>query len=75
MALLRRREAAEVRAAIAALPAIYREVLVLRELEELSYQQIAAVVEAPLGTVMSRLARARALFRRAWEGQPDEVLP
>ncbi len=74
-ALLRRREAVAVRAAIAALPPVYREVLVLRELEDLSYQQIAAVVEAPMGTVMSRLARARALFRRAWESQPQEALP
>lgn len=56
-------EAAEdrkrVHAAIAALPEQFREVIVLRELQELSYAQIAAVIGAPVGTVMSRLARAR----------------
>lgn len=41
------------------LPAEYREVIVLRELEGLSYKEIAAIAEVPLGTVMSRLARAR----------------
>ena len=41
------------------LPQEYREVLVLRELEEMSYKQIAAVTELPVGTVMSRLARGR----------------
>ena len=42
-----------------ALPAEFREVLVLREMEGLSYKQIAQVAEVPIGTVMSRLARAR----------------
>jgi len=41
------------------LPFEYREVLVLRELEELSYKEISEIVEIPLGTVMSRLSRAR----------------
>ena len=45
----------------------FREVLVLRELEEMSYQQIADVVAVPIGTVMSRLSRARRLLRRAIE--------
>ena len=44
---------------LAELPAEYREVLVLRELEQLSYRQIAGIVGIPLGTVMSRLSRAR----------------
>ncbi len=48
--------------AIAALPVAFREVLVLREMEDLSYKQIARVVEAPIGTVMSRLSRARRLL-------------
>jgi RNA polymerase sigma factor (sigma-70 family) len=45
--------------AIATLPLPYREVLVLREFEELSYQEISQVMNIPVGTVMSRLARAR----------------
>ena len=48
--------------AISALPAQFREVLVLRELEDLSYKDIARIVEAPIGTVMSRLSRARRLL-------------
>lgn len=46
--------------ALEALPVEFREVIILRELEELSYKEIAAITELPLGTVMSRLARARA---------------
>ena len=48
-----------VQLAIGELPADFREVIVLRELEGLSYKEIAAVIGAPIGTVMSRLARAR----------------
>lgn len=51
---------------IQALPPEFREVIVLRELEELSYREISAVTAVPVGTVMSRLARARARLRRAW---------
>ena len=51
---------------LAALPAEFREVLVLREMEELSYSEIAQVTGAPMGTVMSRLARARALLKKNW---------
>jgi RNA polymerase sigma-70 factor (ECF subfamily) len=51
--------------AVASLPLQYREVLVLRELEELSYKEIASVADVPIGTVMSRLARARALLQRS----------
>ena len=46
------------------LPAEYREVIVLRELEEMSYKEIAAIANIPLGTVMSRLARARQMLLR-----------
>jgi RNA polymerase sigma-70 factor (ECF subfamily) len=51
---------------IAQLPGPFREALVLREFNELSYREIAEVIGAPVGTVMSRLARARALLREAW---------
>ncbi|WP_426399381.1 RNA polymerase sigma factor [Ralstonia sp. R-29] len=53
-----------VHAALAQLPVPYREVIVLRELEDLPYRDIAAVVDAPIGTVMSRLARARQQLAR-----------
>jgi len=48
-----------------ALPAEFRETLVLREIEDLSYREISDVLGVPIGTVMSRLARGRALLRRA----------
>ena len=50
---------ADVRKAIEELPAAYREIIVLREFEELSYGEIAQVLDCPPGTVMSRLSRAR----------------
>jgi len=64
-ALVRQSEAETLRAAIMALPEPFRETLVLREFEELSYREIAAITAAPIGTVMSRLARARAMLRVA----------
>jgi RNA polymerase sigma-70 factor (ECF subfamily) len=51
---------------MAQLPAEFREVLILREIEDLSYKDIAAVTGIPTGTVMSRLARARLALRKAW---------
>lgn len=65
-ALLRRSEQHRVRAVIDGLPEAMREILVLRELEDLSYRQIAEIIDAPIGTVMSRLARARQEFGEAW---------
>jgi RNA polymerase sigma-70 factor (ECF subfamily) len=56
-------------ALIEALPAPLREVVVLRELNELGYREIAEVTSVPIGTVMSRLHRARSALRRAWEGK------
>jgi RNA polymerase sigma-70 factor (ECF subfamily) len=55
----------QINAAIAGLPVAYREVLVLRELEDLSYGEIAGIADIPVGTVVSRLSRARSLIRAA----------
>ncbi len=66
MALIRSDTAATLSAMIAALPVEFREVLVLREFEDMSYRDIATVIGSPIGTVMSRLARARALLRERW---------
>jgi RNA polymerase sigma-70 factor (ECF subfamily) len=52
----------------------HREVLMLREIEELNYRQIAAVTNVPIGTVMSRLARARAALRDHWLQECEEEL-
>jgi RNA polymerase sigma factor (sigma-70 family) len=60
-ALLVKLEAAAVRSAVGALPPHFREVLVLREIHDLDYRTIAEIVQVPIGTVMSRLARARKL--------------
>ncbi|MFI4888914.1 MAG: sigma-70 family RNA polymerase sigma factor [Steroidobacterales bacterium] len=51
---------------MSALPEQHREVLVLREIEEMDYREIAAVTNVPIGTVMSRLARARTALRARW---------
>lgn len=66
-ATIRRSEQQRVRAVISRLPEAMREILVLRELEDLSYRQIAEIIDAPIGTVMSRLARARREFGEAWD--------
>jgi len=57
--LIARADAAKLEAAITALPAHFRDTLVLRDIQGLDYREIAAVTEVPVGTVMSRLARAR----------------
>jgi RNA polymerase sigma-70 factor, ECF subfamily len=62
---LRRSESAALADAIAALPVVFREVLILREIEDLSYADIARIADIPIGTVMSRLARARRLLQRS----------
>jgi RNA polymerase sigma-70 factor (ECF subfamily) len=64
--MLRQRDAETIRGLVAELPDLFREAIVLREINDLSYSEIADVVGVPIGTVMSRLARARALLRRAW---------
>jgi RNA polymerase sigma-70 factor (ECF subfamily) len=62
---LRKSDRASINDALAALPVGYREVLILREMEELPYRDIARIAGIPIGTVMSRLARARRLMRDA----------
>ena len=64
--VLRKLDVETIRGLVAALPDVFREVIVLREIEDVSYREIAAIVDAPVGTVMSRLARGRALLREAW---------
>ena len=54
--------------AIASLPLDFREVLILREFEELPYKEIAHIADIPIGTVMSRLARARSILRTRLKG-------
>ena len=62
---------------MASLPEEHRTVLLLREIEEMDYAQIAAVTHVPIGTVMSRLARSRAALKAKWlqemEGEPRAV--
>jgi RNA polymerase sigma-70 factor (ECF subfamily) len=65
-AMLRRHASETMQRLIGELPAEFKEVIVLREINDLSYRDIAVVIEAPIGTVMSRLARGRKLLREAW---------
>jgi RNA polymerase sigma-70 factor, ECF subfamily len=72
-AVLAGREGADrLASALAALPAELRECLVLREIEELSYRDIARITEVPVGTVMSRLFRARQALSRLGRAQDAE---
>lgn len=68
-ALLQRTEAERIRLILDALPEPFREILILRELEDLSYHEIALTIDLPIGTVMSRLARARKVFADHWRDQ------
>jgi RNA polymerase sigma factor (sigma-70 family) len=70
-ALVRKAEAQTVRLILNAMPRPFREILVLREIEELSYHQISEITALPIGTVMSRLARARRAFGAAWRREAD----
>jgi RNA polymerase sigma-70 factor (ECF subfamily) len=65
---LRQADQQQLHRALANLSPEFREVMVLRELEGLSYQQIASVIDKPIGTVMSRLARGRKLLRERLVG-------
>lgn len=69
--LRQREDVGQLRRMIENLPEPFREALVLRELEELSYREIAEVTGAPLGTVMSRLARARQMLSASLLGEDD----
>jgi RNA polymerase sigma-70 factor (ECF subfamily) len=69
--MLHRRDASTIRRLVQALAEPFRETFVLREIHELSYREIANVVGAPVGTVMSRLARARAMLRSAWMAEDE----
>jgi RNA polymerase sigma-70 factor, ECF subfamily len=66
--LVRRADGPRLRQALDELPGEFREVIVLREFEELSYREIAEVAGVPVGTVMSRLARARRRLQSALVG-------
>ncbi len=73
--MLRQHDVETIAEMVRALPEPFREVIVLREINDLSYRAIAEIVNTPVGTVMSRLARARAMLRAAWiaanEGEPS----
>ena len=64
VAMARKLLVSEVRAAVDSLPVLWREIIVMRDMEELSYTQIAAILACPVGTVMSRLSRARDALRQ-----------
>ena len=69
---IRRDEQRTLARLMAELPEEHREVLILREIEELSYREIAAVANIPIGTVMSRLARARDSLKERWLAELEE---
>ena len=69
----RRFDGDTVRRLVAALAEPFRETLVLREIQNLSYREIADVADVPVGTVMSRLARARAMLRSAWLAEEEKT--
>ena len=70
--LQRRWDGDTIRRLVAALAEPFRETFVLREIQNLSYREIAEVAEVPVGTVMSRLARARAMLRSAWLAEEEQ---
>jgi RNA polymerase sigma factor (sigma-70 family) len=72
-ASIRADEARALERLVAGLPEDYRQILVLREIEGMGYREIAAVVNVPLGTVMSRLARARAALKKHWLSQGEDT--
>ncbi len=71
--LLERVRVESLQEAITALPVAFREVLLLADVEEMSYQEIAATVGIPMGTVMSRLSRARRAVRAALQNRKEGI--
>jgi RNA polymerase sigma-70 factor, ECF subfamily len=71
--LIKKDERTALHNAIEALPIAFREVLILREIEDMSYESIADILQVPIGTVMSRLSRARALLRHALGGASQRI--
>jgi RNA polymerase sigma-70 factor (ECF subfamily) len=65
--LIQHETSGAIRALIEGLPNPFREVLILRDMEDMSYREIAGITGVPIGTVMSRLSRARKLFAEAWQ--------
>lgn len=71
-AIVKQHDSGTIQRLIATLAEPFRETFVLREIENLSYREIAEVAEVPVGTVMSRLARARAMLRSAWLAEQEK---
>jgi RNA polymerase sigma-70 factor (ECF subfamily) len=71
--MIRERDASAIRRMVDALAEPFKETFVLREINNLSYREIAEAVGAPVGTVMSRLARARAMLRSAWLAEQEQA--
>jgi RNA polymerase sigma-70 factor, ECF subfamily len=67
--MLMSQDGAAIRQLLTALPAAFRETIVMRELNDMSYREIAEVTGVPVGTVMSRLARARAMLLTLWKAR------
>ena len=74
-ALIERSGIEAIRCAIEQLPVIFREVILLRDVEDVSYQDIAEILSIPIGTVMSRLARARKVVRESLRSTSGAALP
>ena len=70
--MVRGADASVIQRLVTALAEPFRETFVLREIHNLSYREIADVAEVPVGTVMSRLARARAMLRSAWMAEEEQ---
>jgi RNA polymerase sigma-70 factor (ECF subfamily) len=71
--LIQHETSGAIRALIEGLPYPFREVLILRDMEDMSYREIAEITGVPIGTVMSRLSRARKLFADAWQVSETKI--